>query len=391
MNKYFNNKNYIMLYLDNFFSNFANSIYSVFTPVILYKSGVEISMIMFIYAIQFLIMGIFSPVCGILTKKFNITLPKFISYILKLISFIIVLNVNKNIINYLLISITYGMSGAINNPLNTFIPGNIVEEEIRGRFNAFKYIIRCFSSIFAYIFTGVLLISNKTNIILIIVFISYLISTILYNNLDKTKFNTNIKKSFSECYTYYFQNKVNNKFKLVSGLRSFIIIERLIAVPVYLYITLGDIQTFTLMYVVSTIVELFSLTIMGIEYDKNSNKTFSVISFIKAFISFNFLIFENSIIVIINQSLYKLLDNVYDSAYASLSQARVEKDRLDTLKLSIVHEMSLCFYEGIILMVLSIVALFNGILSFKVIFLGSIIAIFIINYLTKIWSKRRKI
>ena len=55
MKKYFNNKNYRMLYYDSFFKTFANGIYSVFTPVILYKSGVSITMIIFIYMIQFLI------------------------------------------------------------------------------------------------------------------------------------------------------------------------------------------------------------------------------------------------------------------------------------------------------------------------------------------------
>ena len=38
MEKYFKNKNYRMLYCDSFFRTFANSIYAVFTPVILYKS-----------------------------------------------------------------------------------------------------------------------------------------------------------------------------------------------------------------------------------------------------------------------------------------------------------------------------------------------------------------
>lgn len=45
MEKYFSNKDYRMLYYDSFFKTFANSIYAVFTPVILYKAGVSITMI----------------------------------------------------------------------------------------------------------------------------------------------------------------------------------------------------------------------------------------------------------------------------------------------------------------------------------------------------------
>lgn len=48
MEKYFSNKDYRMLYYDSFFKTFANSIYAVFTPVILYKAGVSITMIIFI-------------------------------------------------------------------------------------------------------------------------------------------------------------------------------------------------------------------------------------------------------------------------------------------------------------------------------------------------------
>jgi len=58
--QYFSNKNYRMLYYDSFFKTFANSIYAVFTPVILYKAGVSITMIIFIFMIQFLVMVVFA-------------------------------------------------------------------------------------------------------------------------------------------------------------------------------------------------------------------------------------------------------------------------------------------------------------------------------------------
>ena len=54
MEKYFSNKDYRMLYYDSFFKTFANSIYTVFTPVILYKAGVSVAMIIFIFMIQYI-------------------------------------------------------------------------------------------------------------------------------------------------------------------------------------------------------------------------------------------------------------------------------------------------------------------------------------------------
>jgi len=69
--------------------------------------------------------------------------------------------------------------------------------------------------------------------------------------------------SFKDSYSYLIRRNENKKFKIVSGLRLCIIIERLIAVPLYLYISLMNLKTFTTLYVVSTVVELLSLFVSG--------------------------------------------------------------------------------------------------------------------------------
>ena len=58
--------------------------------------------------IQFLIMGLFTPLAGTLSKKIGVANTIFFSYILKGISMLLVLNVETNIVNYLEISIIYG-------------------------------------------------------------------------------------------------------------------------------------------------------------------------------------------------------------------------------------------------------------------------------------------
>lgn len=174
--------------------------------------------------------------------------------------------------------------------------------------------------------------------------------------------------------------------KKVSGLRSFIIIERLIAVPVYLYISIMDLKTFTSLYVISTTIELLSLFITGNTFDKDKQKTFNIISVIKGIISSIFIFAKNAYVLMINQSLYKLVDNVYDSSYSALSQSKVENDKKDTLLLSIIHEMSLCFYEFAILFILMIISLINIDFTFKFMFIGSIIVLFVNAKLVKKWN-----
>ena len=254
MEKYFSDKDYRMLYYDSFFKTFANSIYAVFTPVILYKAGVSVTMIIFIFMVQFLVMGIFSPLAGTLFKKIGAANTKFLSYILKSISMLLVLVVDTNIYYYLAISIIQGLSGAANNPLNTYIPSKIVNEKFRGRFNSCSYILRCFSSIVGYVFAGTFLIKNNNLIIVLSVFMSYFIAYVALAQIDKNKLQYEVTKPFKESYKYLFKKSENGKLKLVSGLRSFIIIERLIAVPLYLYISLNNLKTFTSLYIISTIV-----------------------------------------------------------------------------------------------------------------------------------------
>ncbi len=386
MKQYFNNKNYRMLYYDSFFKTFANGIYSVFTPVILYKSGVSITMIIFIYMIQFLTMGLFTPLAGTLSKKIGLANTKLLSYILKSISMFLVLNVEKNIIHYLGIAIIYGFSGAANNPLNTYIPSKIVKENFRGRFNSFTYILRCFSSIIGYILAGIFLIKDNNLAIIILVTFSYLIAYLALLNLDKSNLSYEIKSSFKESYKYLFNKNENKSLKKVSGLRSFIILERLIAVPLYLYISIMDLKTFTSLYVISTIIELLSLFISGNTFDKDKQRTFNIISIIKGLITAIFIFAKNTYILMINQSLYKLVDNVYDSSYSALSQSKVETDKKDTMLLSMIHEMCLCFYEFIVLFILMLISLINVNFTFKVMFIGSIIILFITARLVKKWN-----
>lgn len=343
MEKYFSDKDYRMLYYDSFFKTFANSIYAVFTPVILYKAGVSVTMIIFIFMVQFLVMGIFSPLAGTLFKKIGAANTKFLSYILKSISMLLVLVVDTNIYYYLAISIIQGLSGAANNPLNTYIPSKIVNEKFRGRFNSCSYILRCFSSIVGYVFAGTFLIKNNNLIIVLSVFMSYFIAYVALAQIDKNKLQYEVTKPFKESYKYLFKKSENGKLKLVSGLRSFIIIERLIAVPLYLYISLNNLKTFTSLYIISTIVELLSLFITGEKLDKNHTKTFNIISIIRGITTTIFLFAKNVYILMINQSVYKLVDDLYDSSYCALQQSKVENDNKDTMLLSIIHEMSLCF------------------------------------------------
>ena len=93
----------------------------------------------------------------------------------------------------------------------------------------------------------------------------------------------------------------------------------------------------------------------------------------------------------INQSLYKLVDNVYDSSYSALSQSKVEKDKDDSMLLSMIHEMCLCFYETVVLFGLLIISILDINLVFKIMFIGSILVLIINAKLVTKWDDLKKI
>ena len=336
--------------------------------------------------IQFLVMGIFSSLSGTCLKRIGAANTKFLSYMLRTISMILVLTVDTNIYYYLSIAIIYGFSGAINNPLNTYIPSKLVEDDFRGRFNSFTYILRCFSSILGYVFVGIFLTKDNNTAIAISVFVSYVIAYIALLNLDKNKLKYNMEVPFKESYEYLIKKDENKRLKLVSGLSSCIIIERLIAVPLYLYISLMDFKTFTSLYIISTIIELLSLFITGTRFDKDKIKTFNIISTIKGIITAIFIFAKNKILLMTNQSIYKLVDNVYASSYSALSQSKVENDKKSTILLSIIHEMCLCFFEFVVLLLLLIISAFSISITFKVMFISSIIVLLTNAILIKKWN-----
>ena len=92
-------------------------------------------------------------------------------------------------------------------------------------------------------------------------------------------------------------------------------------------------------------------------------------------------------ILMINQSVYKLVDDVYDSSYCALQQSKVENDNKDTMLLSIIHEMSLCFWEFVVLLVFLIISVVNVDATFKFMFLCSLWVVFLNAILIKKWNK----
>ena len=72
-----------------------------------------------------------------------------------------------------------------------------------------------------------------------------------------------------------------------------------------------------------------------------------------------------------------------------LETSKVENDKKDTMLLSMIHEMCLCFFEFVILTVFVIVSIINVNLTFKAMFISSIIVLLVNAKLVRGWNKEK--
>ena len=121
--------------------------------------------------------------------------------------------------------------------------------------------------------------------------------------------------------------------------------------------------------------------------DKNMIKTSSVISVLKAIVSGIFLVIKNKVLISLNNMIYDNIQKMYETTYTTALQAIIRKSYIDNDKLSTLSEMWLCFTELIVLVLLSIIAIYMKEKVFILIFITEIIAIF---YAKKTISKYYK-
>lgn len=144
MRKYFYKKEYIYLYLYLYLSKFcyalANSFIDIFGVVMLYKNGMPLHQILFIYGIRFGIMGILSPLFITISSKFGIAMCSLMANILRIISSYIILNGDYS--NILFFIFAMSLPGALSNPIEDAVSSRYVDTEYRGRISINKTIRR---------------------------------------------------------------------------------------------------------------------------------------------------------------------------------------------------------------------------------------------------------
>ena len=374
MKEYFYKKEYKYIYLSIFFYNFANALSETFGTVMLYKAGLPIYLILLIYGIRFLITGLITPLFVTISNKIGVAKCILISNVFSIINSYFMLNSKSLYANIIIFVIAMGFMG-LSNPSSDSLSSKYVESEHRGRFNSLYFISKILGTVFASCLVAWGVINNNTLTLFSIIVVFFLLQ---YISILKIDYKPEKKSStFKASIKYLIRSK--SKYKIIYALRTNHIIERLF-VPMYLYILLQDFKAFSIIIVISLLVQMITITLIGKYADKNIKKSNNLVSLIRVVVTAVYLFAKDKMIISINKTVGDNLEKVYETSIQTSIQNIIRESKEDYDLLSAVGQMSLCFTEVIIFAILSIIAKIIGENVFYLIFILSIISTIAINF-----------
>lgn len=374
MKEYFYKKEYKYMYLSIFLYNFANALSETFGTVMLYKAGLPIYLILLVYGIRFFIMGLITPLFITISNKIGIAKCMLISNLFNIIYnyFILVSqNLSANIVIFV---IAMGLNG-LSNPSSDALSNKYVETEHRGRFNSLYSISKILGTVLASCLVAWGVISNNTFILFVILTLFYCLQYLAVLKID---YKPEKKSSvFKASIKYLIHSK--SKYKIIYALRTNHIIERQF-VPLYLYLLLKDFKAFSVVTIVSLLFQVITIILIGKYTDKNIKNSNNLVTLIKTSITLVYLFAKDKFVISINKTVSDNISKVYDTSIQTSIQNIIKEQKENKELLAAVGQMSLCFTEVVVFVILAILSYFIGEKVFIIIFILSIISTLCINY-----------
>ncbi len=369
MKEYLYKREYLYLYLSKFSFEFANALIDLFGVVMMYKSGMSISLILFLYGIRFGMMGLLSPLFIKVASKYGVAFCRLLANICRVITSYMLITGNYNLTIFIL---TMALAGALSNPIENAISAKYIDEKYRGKYNGIRNIISAVAIALATALITIGVISNNNIYTIIFVAIGFGLQVYFQRKIDYKP-----EQKSKEKYIDILKDvvKVKSPAKKISIVKSFDIVERFF-VPLYIYLALNDFVAFSTVMIISLTIKSIVLFISGSYADKNMIKTNGVISILKAIVSGIFLIIKNKVIISINNMVYDNVKKMYETTYTTALQTVIKDSDVDNDKLATLAEMWLCFTELIELTILAIVAIYIKEKVFILLFVFEILAIF---------------
>ena len=373
MKEYFYKKEYKYMYLSTMSYNFANTLIGTFGTVMLYKNGIPIWLILLIYGLRFGITGFTTPLFVTISSKLGIAKCILISNIFSIICAYMMLNGSDLYKNIVIFILSMGFMG-LSNPSSDSLSSKYVDTEHRGRYNSFINISKILGTALASCLVTWSVITENNIILFSIITIFFVLQYIFIKKIDyKVENKTSV---FKETMKYIFKSK--SRYKIIYALTTNQIIEKQFA-PLYLYIVLKNFSVFSSIVIVSLLLQIITITLIGKYSDKNLSKANNLVSIIKATISGIYLFARNKVMISLNNTLSDNFAKVYETSIQTSIQNIIKDSKEDNDLLSAVGQMSLCFTEIVIFIILAILSNFIGEKIFYIIFILSMLSTILIN------------
>lgn len=364
------------MFLSKFCYNFANALQETFGTVVLYQFGIPVYLIFLIYGLRFLITGLITPFYLVLSSRIGITKTILISDLFSILcAFMLLTGINNS--NLILFIIVIGLTG-LSNPSSDALSSRYIKTENRGKCNSLLNITKIIATALSTILVSFNIITSSTHFLIFLIMISFLLESYFLLKIDyKTKYNGCAFKD-----TFKYLKNSNNNYKLIYSLRTNHIIERLF-LPLYVFIAIKDFKTFAFITILSLLLQFITVLITGIFTDKNINKTNNIVSIIKIFITSIFIFFKNKFVISIGKIFSDNFEKVYETSIQTSIQNIIKRSSVSNELLSSIGQMSLCFTEVVIFILLALISKIFGNVVFIVMFILSIISTILIDMYIK--------
>lgn len=373
MKEYFYKKEYKYMYLEWLSYSFAYTLVETYGTVMLYKNGMPIWLILLVYGLRFGITGVITPLFITLSSKLGIAKCNLISNVFGIISSFIIMNstdINQTLILFI---IAMGFNG-LSNPTTNSLSSKYVDKEHKGRFNSFFKISKILGQALGSALVTWGVITSNNIILFTIIIILFLLQYIFIRMIDYKPQNKT--GAFKASMQYIL--KSNSRYKWIYALRTSHIIERQF-VPLYVFIVLKDFKLFSSIIIISLVLQIITITLIGKYSDKDIAKSNNLVTAMKIIITTIFLFAKNKVTISLNKTLSDNLEKVYETSIDTSIQNIIKESKESNELLSTVGQMSLCFTEVFVFIMLAILSKFIGEKIFIIIFILSILSTIFIN------------
>lgn len=373
MKEYFYKKEYKYMYLSTLSFSFANALIGTFGTVMLYKSGIPLWLILLIYGLRFGITGFITPLFVTISSKLGIAKCILISNIFSIFCAYMMLDGTNLYRNIFIFIVAMGFMG-LSNPSNDALSSKYVDTEHRGRYNSFISISKILGIALASCLVAWGVITDNNVMLFSIIIIFYLLQYVFIRTIDYKVENKT--SAFKSTMKYLLNSK--SRYKIIYALTTNQIIERQFA-PLYLYIVLNDFSIFSSIIIVSLLLKIVTIVLIGKYTDRDLQKANNLVTFIKSMITGVYLFARNKVVISLNNILSDNFAKVYETSIQTSIQNIIKESKEDNDLLSSVGQMSLCFTEVFVFIILAIISNFIGEKVFLVIFVLSIVSTIGIN------------